>query len=149
MVRSKATTVAQYLGEVDGERREIISEVRAVILANLPAGYVETMNWGMISYEVPLEVFPNTYNKRPLMYCGLAAQKNHCALHLMNVYADKQLEALLAGGFQKAGKKLDMGKSCVRFKTASDLPLETIATVVAATGVEDFIAMYKASRSGG
>ena len=85
MVRSRSTTVEEYLEELPEDRRVVIAAVRKVILKNLPKGYQETMNWGMISYEIPLERFPKTYNKQPLLYAALAAQKNYFAVYLMTV----------------------------------------------------------------
>src|SRR5215210_5335654 len=91
MVSSKETTPAAYLASLPPERREVIAAVRAVVKRHLPEGYVETMNWGMLSYEIPLSRYPKTYNKKPLMYLALAAQKNNYALYMMNVYSDKKL----------------------------------------------------------
>ncbi|MBN1359098.1 MAG: DUF1801 domain-containing protein [Sedimentisphaerales bacterium] len=105
-----------------------------------------TTTGGMICYEVPLRVFGKTYNGQPLMYAALAAQKQYNAIYLTNVYCDDTLRERLVAGFERAGKKLNMGKSCVRFKHASDLPLDTIGSIVAATSVEQFVAFYQASR---
>lgn len=146
MVSSSASTVKEYLQELAPERREVISRVRQVILDNLPEGYQETMNWGMISYEIPLERYPVTYNKKPLSYIGLAAQKHNNSLYLMGVYQDPEQEALLVDGFQQAGKRLDMGKSCVRFRRLDDLPLDVIAEIVSAISVEQYIERYERSR---
>jgi len=146
MPRSSATTPEAYLAELPSERRADIAAVRDVIRKNLPEGYGESVNWGMISYGVPLERYPNTYNKQPLCYVGLAAQKNYNALYLMRVYGDKAQEKRLRDAFKKAGKKLDMGKSCVRFKKAEDLPLDTIGEIVASTPVDKWIAVYESSR---
>lgn len=146
MVSSAAKTVEAYLEELPAERREVVSQVRQVILENLPEGYQETMNWGMISYEIPLDRYPDTYNKKPLSYLGLAAQKNNYSLYLMGVYQDHKQEAFLVEGFQQAGKRLDMGKSCVRFKRLDDLPLDVIAEIVRATPVEQYIERYEHSR---
>ena len=146
MAGSDAATVAEYLDELPDERRAVVSAVREVILEHLPEGYEETMNWGMISYEIPLERYPDTYNGQPLSYVGLAAQKRHYALYLMSVYQDPAQEAWLKDVFEEAGKKLDMGKSCLRFKKLEDLPLEAIGRLVAGTGPDQFIARYEASR---
>ncbi len=146
MVQSKATTVEDYLDELPPDRRAVIERVRAVILANLPAGYRETMNYGMISYEIPLERYPRTYNKQPLTYLGLAAQKNHYALYLMCVYGDPAAEQSLAQGFADAGKKLDMGKSCLRFKKLEDLPLDVIGQTIASTDPDAYIRIYEAAQ---
>jgi hypothetical protein len=146
MVRSRATTVEEYLEELSAERRAVVAAVREVIVRNLPKGYQESMNWGMISYEVPLERYPTTYNGQPLGYAALAAQKNNYSLYLMGVYGDPKQLAQLREAFRKAGKKLDMGKSCVRFRRLDDLPLEAIGQIIAHTPVEKLIACYEASR---
>ena len=146
MVKSKAETVEQYLAELPDDRRDAIAEIREVILENLPAGYVEGMNWGMISYEIPLELFPDTYNGQPLSYVGLASQKNHMAVYLMSVYGSPETEEWFRREYEASGKKLDMGKSCVRFSSIDQLPLDLIGEVVAGTSVDDYIESYKSSR---
>jgi hypothetical protein len=147
MARSAAKTVAQYLSSLPAERRSVVAAVRKVIRATLPLGYRETMNWGMIAYEVPLRRYPDTYNGQPLCYyAGLAAQKNNYSLYLTCVYQDHRRAAWLHDQFRKAGKKLDMGKSCVRFRRLEDLPLDAIGEVVASTSVDELIARYEASR---
>jgi hypothetical protein len=143
---SKARTVQEYLDELPDERREVISSVRDVILENLPQGYQETMNWGMIAYEVPLERYPGTYNKQPLMYMALAAQKNHYAVYSSGVYMSPLGEAWVQSEFERAGKKLDMGKSCIRFKKLEALPLEVVGKIAAAHDVDDFIQVYEEGR---
>ena len=147
MVQSAATTVDEYLGELPEDRREAIASVRKLIRKNLPRGYEEKMGFGMISYQIPLKRYPDTYNGQPLCYIGLAAQKNHLALYLMGVYGDPKQAAALKDAFAKAGKKLDMGKSCVRFKKADDLPLEAIGKIVAGTPPEAMIALYEKGRN--
>lgn len=146
MARSNATTVEQYLAELPSDRRAVIASVRDVIRRNLPEGYRERVNWGMISYEIPLERYPDTYNGQPLSYAALAAQKNYYALYLTGVYQDAPLAQRLQTEFDKAGKKLDMGKSCVRFKKLDDLPLDVIGKFIAGTSPEQFIATYEQSR---
>lgn len=146
MVSSKASNVQEYLDELPPERREVIEEVRQLVLENLPEGYVESMSYGMISYEIPLEDYPNTYNKKPLAYVNLAAQKNHYALYLMGVYQDPQQEAMIEEAYQQAGMKLDMGKSCLRFRRLDNLHQGVVARVIASTPPEAFIARYEASR---
>jgi uncharacterized protein YdhG (YjbR/CyaY superfamily) len=146
MVQSAATTVADYLAELPAERRAVIAKVRAVIRRNLPKGYRETMNWGMITYEVPLQRLPDTYNGQPLCYASLAAQKNYNALYLMTVYGNRKQEQALRDAFKKEGKKLDMGKSCVRFKSADQLPLEAIGRIIAAVPLDKYVAAYEKSR---
>jgi uncharacterized protein YdhG (YjbR/CyaY superfamily) len=146
MVMSKATTVADYLAELPEERRRTISAVRAVVRKSLPKGYRESIGYGMICYTVPLSTYPDTYNGQPLCYAALAAQKNYCALYLMNVYGDSATAKAFRDGFKRAGKKLDMGKSCVRFKTARDLPLDVIGKTIAATPVREFVEKYEKAR---
>jgi uncharacterized protein YdhG (YjbR/CyaY superfamily) len=143
MVTSRATTIAGYLAELPAERRKTISAVRAVVRKHLPKGYKESVGYGMICYSVPLSTYPETYNGQPLCYAALAAQKNYCAIYLMNVYGDTPTAKAFKDGFKKAGKKLDMGKCCVRFKTAADLPLDVIGKTIAATPVKAFIEKYE------
>jgi hypothetical protein len=100
MVQSKAATVEEYLEELPEERREVVSAVRDMVLAHLPEGYEETMNWGMISYEIPLSRYPVTYNKQPLGYVALAAQKNYYSLYVLSCYQDSDDEAWLREEFQ-------------------------------------------------
>ena len=105
------------------------------------------MGWGMISYEIPLERYPKTYNGKPLSYAALASQKNYCVIYLMGVYGDGEQARWFREEFRKAGKKLDMGKSCVHFRTADDLPLDVIGQVIARTPPDRYIAIYEKSRT--
>jgi len=146
MVSSKAATPEAYLAELPPERAALISHVRDLVNAHLPPGYVERMSWGMISWEVPLERYPDTYNGQPLAYAGLAAQKNHCALYLNCVYASEARTARLREAWAAEGRKLDMGKSCIRFKKRDDLAEEVLARTIASVPVDAFIAEYEASR---
>ena len=146
MASSSARTISAYLAELPPDRRKTIAAVRAVIRAHLPKGYRESMGYGMICYSVPLARYPDTYNGQPLCYAALAAQKGYCSVYLMGVYGDTAQAKAFREGFKRAGKKLDMGKSCVRFKTADDLPLDVIGAAVAATPVDAFIASYERSR---
>ncbi|MBI2044292.1 DUF1801 domain-containing protein [Candidatus Pacearchaeota archaeon] len=142
MVKSDAKTVKAYIAKLPEEKRKVIQELRRVILSNLPNGYEEEMRWGMITYEVPLKVFPYTYNNKPLMYAALAAQKNYFALYLTNLYWDKETFDLFKKEFAKSGKKLDMGKSCIRFKKIDDLPLDVIGRTIASVPLKRFLEMY-------
>ena len=146
MVRSNAATVEEYLNELAPDRREQIESVRNVVLDKLPKGYAESMNWGMISWEIPLERYPKTYNKQPLMYAALASQKNYMSLYLMCVYTHDGTQTEFERRLKASGKKLNMGKSCVRFKTTDDLPMDLIADTVASTSVDDYIKSYEAAR---
>ena len=147
MVQSNAGSVDEYLKELSPDRRESISTVRNLILKYLPNGYVETMLYGMISYVIPLKRYPITYNKKPLTLVSLASQKNYMALYLMNVYGDKGEEMRFKEGFLASGKKLDMGKSCVRFRSLDDLPLRLIGETISRTSVAQFIERYEKSRN--
>lgn len=146
MVKSTATTVEGYLAELTPDRRESIAAVRDVVLLHLPPGYVETMQHGMIAYVIPLEAYPVTYNGQPLVYAQLASQKAYMSLYLMNIYADKGAERWFVDQYTAAGRKLDMGKSCMRFKRLGDLPLDVIGKAIARTPVAEFIEHYEAAK---
>lgn len=147
MVSSSTTTPDEYLASLPQDRREIISAIRDLILRNLPEGYQETINWGMLSYEIPLETYPDTYNKKPLNYIGLAAQKNYNSLYLMTVYQNPEDYRELMAAFEAMGVKPDMGKSCIRFKKLEQLPLGTISRLVSKTSVQEFIRVSKMLQS--
>ena len=143
MVSSAATTVKQYLDELPEDRREAISAVRKEIRKNLPKGIVEIMNWGMITYEVPLKTFPDTYNGKPLQYAALASQKNHMAVYLSSVYSDDNAKDWFVNEYTATGKKLDMGKSCVRFKKLDQLPVELIGEAIGRVTLDEFLDFYR------
>ena len=147
MVQSAAKTVNAYLEELPEDRRAVVAAVRDVILSHLPEGYEESVGYGMISYSIPLARYPKTYNKQPLCYVSLAAQKNHYAVYLMCVYASPERTAALREKFAKVGKKLDMGKACIRFKKLDDLPLDVIGEAVASATPDAYIAIYEKARS--
>jgi hypothetical protein len=144
---SKPTTVTEYLASLPADRRSAIEAVRAVVRKHLPKGYVEGLSAGWLAWSVPLEVYPDTYNGHPLMYVALVNQKNHIALHLVCAYMNPVLQAKLDAGFKAAGKKLDMGKGCVRFTRLEDLSLGTIAEVVAAVPMDKYVAIAKQAHS--
>ena len=144
-MRSEATTVEQYLAELPADRRETIATVRSVILENLPDGYVESMNWGMIAYEVPLETYPDTYNKQPLMFAALASQKNHMAVYLTGIYTSDDARDEFEKAYRATGKRFDVGKSCVRFRKLEDLPLELIGETIEAMPVDRLIQRFEES----
>ena len=146
MAQSDAATVQEYLSELPEDRREALDAVRRVILENLPEGYQETMQFGMISYIIPLERYPKTYNGQGLAYVSLASQKNYMSLYLMCVYGDSETEQWFTERFRASGKKLNMGKSCLRFKKLEDLPLELIGEVIERTPVVQYIKRYEDSR---
>jgi hypothetical protein len=146
MVSSKAATPEAYFAELPPERAALIARVRDLVNANLPPGYVERMSWGMIGWEVPLERYPDTYNGQPLTYAGLAAQKNHNALYLNCVYASEARTERLRAAYAAAGKRLDMGKSCIRFRKAEDLAEDVLAEAIRSAPMEAFIAEYEQAR---
>jgi hypothetical protein len=147
LMQSNASTVEEYMGELPEERRAAIEAVRQVILKNLPKGYEEAMNWGMITYQVPLETYPDTYNKKPLMYAALAAQKNHMAVYLTAIYMDEKTSREFETAYRATGKRYDVGKSCVRFKGLADLPLELIGESIASLQVSEFVERVNDARS--
>jgi hypothetical protein len=149
MVTSKAKTVKEYLDELPAGRRKEIARVRSVVRKNLPKGYRESMAYGVICYAIPLERYPDTYNKEPLGYAGLAAQKNFNTLYLMGAYGDPEQRKRLEAAFEASGKKMDMGKSCLHFRKADDLPLDAIGEIIAATPPERMIELYEAARGKG
>ncbi|MGH3915299.1 MAG: DUF1801 domain-containing protein [Pseudonocardiaceae bacterium] len=145
-MQSDASTVEEYLAELAPDRREIMTAVRDTVNSHLPTGYMEGMGWGMITWSVPLERYPNTYNGQPLGYLALASQKRHLALYLTCVYSDPEAEQKLRQQWAATGRKLNMGKSCLRFQRLEDLDLDIIAELVAATSVDDFLSRYEAAR---
>ena len=138
-MRSDAATVDQYLSQLPVARRKAMQAVRQVILENLPEGYEEVMNWGMITYQVPLETYPDTYNGKPLMYAALASQKNHMAVYLTGIYMDEAARGKFETVYRATSKRYDVGKSCVRFRKLEDLPLALIGESIASLGVNEFI----------
>ena len=145
MVSSRAATVAEYLADLPEDRRADIQQVREVILANLPDGFEECMQYGMIGYAIPLERFPNTYNKQALGVAALAAQKRHISVYLHGLYADPALTDWFVEAYKQTGKKLNMGKSCVRFPRAEAAALDLIGEVIARVTPDQLIAQHEAS----
>ena len=139
-------TPKEYLDALPEDRRKALRKVRAAVNRGLPKGYKEGMQYGMIGWFVPHRVYPDGYHcdpKQPVPFAGPANQKNHMALYLMCVYGDAKHRAWFEREWKKTGKKLDMGKSCVRFKSADDLPLELITETVARVPVDAFLAQYE------
>lgn len=147
-MKSEARSPQAYLASLPSDRHRTVSTVRDLILDNLPAGYRESMNWGMLTYEIPAERYPDTYNGQPLGYLALASQKNYLSLYLMGAYAVPGVADRLEKRFREAGKKWDMGKSCLRFRTADDLELDALAEAIRAVPVDRYIEFYEASRAG-
>jgi hypothetical protein len=149
VVQSKAKTVDEYLAALPPDRREAINAVRKVILTNLPDGFEEVMQYGMISYVVPFRLFPAGYHcdpNQPLCFAALASQKNYMSVYLMTVYGHKETENWFVKAYKETGEKLDMGKSCVRFKKLDDLPLDVIGQAIGRVSVEKYIKAYEESR---
>ena len=147
MKRNDASTPDAYLAELPADRTAEIARVRDVVNAAMPDGYVERMAWGMISWEVPIERSGKTYNGQPLVYAALAAQKNHNALYLNCLYGSEERTEALRQRFAAGGRKLDMGKSCVRFRKADDLDLEALADEIAAIDPDEYIARTNAAHA--
>lgn len=147
-MQSKATSVKDYLAELPTDRRAAIAAVRTVILENLDKDFEEGMQYGMIGYYVPHKIFPPGYHcdpAQPLPYATLASQKNHMALYLMCLYVDGEHQNWFRAAWAKSGKKLDMGKSCVRFKKLEDLPLDVIGKSIARVTARKYAAFCEAA----
>ncbi len=146
MAQSTATTVEAYLDELPTDRRATVESVRRVILEHLPEGFEEGMQYGMIGYYVPLSRYPDTYNGEPLGIAALANQKRYISLYLMGIYANDADAWWFREQWTLSGKRLDMGKSCVRFKKLDDVPLDVVGAAIARVSVADFIADYERGR---
>lgn len=144
--RARPTTVAAYLASLTPEKRTVIVEARALVLKHIAKGYAEFMNWGVINWGIPIEEFPDTYNGQPLCYVALGAQKNYNAFYLMGAYDGSNAAKLLADAFKRAGKRLNMGKCCLRFKDLDDLELTSVAKLIAMSTPTDYIAYYKRTK---
>ena len=147
-MQSAAATVEDYLESLPEDRRTVVSTVRDVVNAHLPAGYREAMAYGMIGWGIPLEDHPDTYNGQPLSIAGLASQKNHLSLYLMGCYTEGPEEEFLRTEYAARGLRLDMGKSCLRFRRLADLPLDVIGQVVAMVPPGELIRRHEAARTG-
>ena len=145
-----ASTVDQYLAALPADRRAALSAVRKAINENLPNGYEEGMQFGMIGWYVPLSMYPAGYGenpKVPLPLVALASQKSGMVLHCIALYMNPTLSTWFTSEYKKSGKKLDMGKGCVRFKKLEDLALDVVGRTVARVPVEEHIANYRAARA--
>jgi uncharacterized protein YdhG (YjbR/CyaY superfamily) len=147
MATASPTSVTAYLAALPDDRRRALTAVRKVIRKNLPEGFEEGVQFGMISYHVPLSRYPDTYNGQPLMLAALASQKNYMAVYLMTVYATPERAAAFQSAYRNTGKRLDMGKSCVRFRTLEDLPLDLLATTISQVPLQDFLTHYEKARA--
>lgn len=145
-----ATTAAEYLASLPEDRRRAIGQVRQVLLENLSPGFEEGIQYGMLAYYVPHALYPRGYHvnpKLPLPFVSLAAQKSHLALYLMGLYEGSDLATWFEAEWKKTGKKLDMGKSCLRFKKVEDLALDVVAALLKRVSVADYVAAYEAALS--
>ena len=143
---SSVKTPTQYIASLPAYRAKTIATVRAFVNKHIPPGYEECLVWGTIGWTIPLSRYPDTYNKQPICYVALSSQKNYCVLYLFGPFRSaNQLEQLKAA-FKAAGKKLDMGKSCVHFESPNDLPLEAIGQLISAISSEEWIEIYEQSR---
>lgn len=145
---SSAKTVEEYLESLPTDRKEAISTVRNTILANLPKGFEESMQYGMISYVVPHSIYPAGYHcdpKQALPFISLASQKNHMAVYMFCIYCDPQMANEFIQEYQETGKKLDMGASCVRFKKLENLPVELIGKYTGKLALDEFISIYESN----
>ena len=142
-------TVSEYLDGLPEERKQAMAEVRRLVKKHMPAGYVETLQYGMLSWVVPLETYPQGYLGKkdvPLPYVSLGSLKGHLSIYLMGTYGDSTLLERFTSAWKKSGKKLQMGKSCVRFKSVDDLALDALGQAIAAVPVAKYIAQYERSR---
>jgi len=144
MVSIPAATVDEYLAKLPEDRRAVVSAVRKMVKKHLPKGFQERASWGMIGWEVPLTKSGPTYNGQPLCFAGIAAQKHHYSLYLTSAYMDPVISKRVQDVFKAAGKRLDMGKSCVRFRSLDAIPLDDLGPIIAAVPMDEFIERYQA-----
>jgi hypothetical protein len=147
MVSSLPTTSDAYIAGLAADAQKTVKAARALVRKHIPKGYEESMDFGMITWSVPLARYPKTYNGKPLMYVALAAQKKGSSLYLMGIYSDAAESKRFEKAYAASGKKLDMGKSCVRFSSFDDLATDVVAAAISGTSVDAFIARYEASRA--
>ncbi|MBX2934595.1 MAG: DUF1801 domain-containing protein [Ferruginibacter sp.] len=146
-MQSKAATVEQYIDALPHDRKSVVMELRKVIKKNLPKGFKECMNYGMIGYVVPHTLYPAGYHcnpKEPLPFMNIASQKNFVAVYSMGLYINASLLKWFVSAYAKAGAgKLDMGKSCIRFKKMDKIPYELIGELASKISAEEWIALYE------
>jgi hypothetical protein len=145
-MQSKATTVAAYVAALPSDRRAAVEAVRRVVLDNIDRGFEEGMQYGMIGYYIPHAIFPPGYHcdpKQPLPFAGLASQKQHLSLYIMGIYGDTALREWFTSAWKATGKKLDMGKACIRFKKVEDVPLEVIGEAFRRISLKGYVAAYE------
>jgi Domain of unknown function (DU1801) len=140
--------VDRYLASLPEDRRLALEQVRSTIVSSLPAGYEESFNWGMPTYEVPLATYPDTYNGKPLMYAAFASQKRYMTVHLMGVDAASDAGRSFREEYEeRVGKPPNMGVGCLRFRRLEELPLDLLGTQIASTGVDEFVERVRSARS--
>lgn len=148
-MQSKALTPSDYIAELPEDRKKVMAQLRKTIIDNLPEGFQEGIGYGMLGYAVPHSIYPKGYHcnpKEPLPFMSLASQKNFIAFYHMGIYADKALYDWFVAEYCKRCKyKLDMGKSCVRFKKMDDIPYDLIAELTQKISVQDWIALYESA----
>ena len=146
-MQSKATTPQEYIDSLPEERKQAMTQLRKIILKNLPKGFSEVMNYGMLGYVVPHSLYPSGYHcdpKQPLPFMNVASQKNFVAVYHMGVYADKALLKWFTNEYSKHSKtKLDMGKSCLRFKNMAQIPFKLIGDLASKMTPQQWIAIYE------
>ena len=147
VTKRPALTVSQWLASVPAERKDAIKAVRDAVNEHLPQGYEETVDWGMLAWVVPLATLPSTHNGHPLMLAALGAHTKLMTIYLMSVYGDPKIRREFETAYKKTGKKLDMGGSCVHFKTLDDLPLDVVGNTIARVAVEEYVERYQHSRT--
>ena len=147
-MQSDAATVEEYLDSLPEDRREEMQAVLDIVRPHLPEGVVEAMEYGMITWAVPLEVLPNTYNGKPLMYGGLASQKHKISLYLMSLYAEAPISEAEFRARWAGAKRLDMGKSCVRFKSVADIDVPLITEALSGVTLDEYVERYNSIRTG-
>lgn len=145
--KSSSTTVTTFLEKLPEERRREVERVRKALRRHMPKGYEEVISKNMLVYQVPLKHYSDTYNKQPLWYVALASEKSYLSLHLMPIYGDAGQAQRLKGGFKAAGKKLDMGKACIHFKSTDELALDVIGEIVASTPLERWVEITKSAKA--
>lgn len=148
-MQSSALTPDQYTAELPEDRKAVIQKLRTIVIDNIPPGFEEVMGYGMLGYSVPHSIYPNGYHcnpKDPLPFFGMASQKNTVNIYHMGIYADQKLYDWFVAEFPKHCKaKLDMGKSCIRFKKLDDIPYDLIGELVTKMTVDEWIELYETS----
>lgn len=146
-MQSTAKTPDEYIASLPEDRKEVIAKLRTIFLENLPEGFAERMGYGMVGYDVPHSIYPNGYHcdpKQPLPFLAMASQKNFIAVYHMGIYANKEIYDWFVAEYPKHCKtKLDMGKSCIRFKKMNDIPYELLGELATKMTVQDWITTYE------